>query len=81
MFFFKHIYTHTYKKRLEKDLNPNPKGILPIVTQALITPTPMLENIQKTTRINMSQLMHEYKINIVHNQQKVVPSNVMQNKV
>jgi hypothetical protein len=62
-------------------LNPNPKGILPIVTQALITPTPMLENIQKTTRINMSQLMHEYKITMVHNQQKVVPSNVMQNKV
>jgi len=53
MFFSKHIYTHTLKNGLEGDLNPNPKGILPIAAQALLTPTPMLENIQKTTKINM----------------------------
>jgi hypothetical protein len=81
MFFSKHIYTHTCKKGLERDLNPNPKQIFPTITQALITPTPMLENIQKTTKINMFQLIHEYNITTVHNQQKVVPSNVMQKKV
>jgi hypothetical protein len=76
MFFSKHIYTRTCKKGLEKDLNPNPKGIFPTITQVLITPTPMLENIQKTTRINMFQLIHEYNITMMHNQQKVMQKKV-----
>jgi hypothetical protein len=50
MFISKHIYTHTCKNGDEGDLNPNRKKILPITSQALLTPTPMLKNIQKKTK-------------------------------
>jgi hypothetical protein len=54
---------------------------MPTTTQTLPTPTPMLKKIQKTTKINVFQFMQKYKITTVHNQQKAMSSNVMQNKM
>jgi hypothetical protein len=82
MFFSEHIYTPTSKNGLEGDLNPNPKRIMPTTTQTLPTPTPMLKKHTKNNQNqHVFQLMQKYKITTMHNQQKAMSSNVMQNKM